>query len=302
MIQNIQKIWKGIDVSDCQGKIDHARVAAAGCEFVIQRSTRKSGKPDNFFAANLEGFRKYGIPISVYKYMYGTTPQAAIAEAQQVIALLKQHGLECIVWWDVEDPSLKAIGSARLTSCIQAARETIEAAGYRFGIYSGAYVRSEGWFNFNRFSAVPMWGARYYRGDRVIQFGELPDEGCKPNLGRDLWGWQHTSTGRIPGISGNVDLDVCWQDPVGVQEAPAEPGILYTVSIADVWTRELAQTVAAAYPGCEVHRVSVLDAGGIELWTASVADVWSREQAEVSRQQYAAMGISSNIHQVRILG
>lgn len=294
-------MWKGIDVSDCQGKIDHARVAAADCEFAILRSTRKSGKPDNFFAANLEGFRKYGIPVSTYKYMYGKSEREAIEEAGTVVALLQKHDLACIIWWDVEDPSLKALGRNKLTACIQAAREVIEAAGYRFGIYSGAYVRSEGWFDFNQFSAAPMWGARYYRGEQVIRFGELPDEGWKPDLGRDLWGWQHTSTGRIPGISGNVDLDVCWQDPAGIQEAPTEPGILYTVSIADVWTKELAQAVAAAYPGCKVHRVSVLDAGGIELWTASVADVWSREQAEVSRRQYAAIGISSNIHRVKLL-
>lgn len=296
------KIWKGIDVSDCQGKIDHARVAAAGCEFVIQRSTRRSGKPDQRFAENLEGFRRHGIPISVYKYMYGTTPQAAITEAQQVIALLKQHGIECIVWWDVEDREvLRPLGRDKLTACIQAARETIEDAGYRFGIYTGAPMQKERWFDFDAFAACPMWGARYYRGDKVIQFGELPDEDKKPDLGRELWGWQHTSTGRIPGVSGNVDLDICWQDPVGIQEAPAKPGILYTVSIADMWTQELAQAVAAAYPGCKVHRVSVLDAGGVELWTASVADVWSREQAEVSKRQYAAMGIDSNIHQVRIL-
>lgn len=294
-------MWKGIDVSDCQGKIDHARVAAARCEFAILRSTRKSGKPDNFFSANLEGFRKYGIPVSTYKYMYGKSEMESAKEAGTVVSLVKQHGLDCIIWWDVEDPSLKALGKDKLTACIRAAREVIETAGYRFGLYSGAYVRSEGWLDFDQFSAAPMWAARYYRGERVIQFGELPDEDKKPDLGRDLWGWQHTSTGRIPGVSGNVDLDICWQDPVGIQEPPAEPGTLYTVSIADVWTQELAQAVAAAYPGCKVHRVSVLDAGGIELWTASVADVWSREQAEVSRRQYAAMGISSNIHQVKML-
>ena len=298
----MQKIWKGIDVSDCQGKIDHAKVATAGCEFAIQRSTRRSGRPDQRFAENLEGFHRYGIPVSVYKYTYATTPQAAVMEAQQVIALLQRYGLDCIIWWDVEDRDvLWPIGKTRLTSCIYAARETIETAGYRFGIYSGAYVRSEGWFDFDRFAACPMWGARYYRGDKVIRFGEFPDEAGKPNLGRELWGWQHTSTGRIPGISGNVDLDVCWQDPAGIQEAPPEPGILYTVSIADVWTKEPAQAIAAVYPGCRVHHVSALDASGAELWVTSVADVWTREQAEEAQRQLAGMGITGVIHRVRLL-
>lgn len=299
----MQKIWKGIDVSDCQGKINHAQVAAAGCEFVIQRSVRRSGKPDSFFAANLEGFRRYGIPMSVYKYTYATTPAAAVTEAQQVIALLQRYGLECIVWWDVEDRDvLRPLGRDRLTACIQAARETIEAAGYRFGIYTGAPMQKERWFDFNAFAACPMWGARYYRGDRVIRFGEMPDEKWKPEIDRALWGWQFTSTGRIPGIPGNVDLDICWQDPTTDSIAPPDPGVIYTVSIADVWTREMAAAVASAYPGCQVHHVSVLDAGGIELWIASVADTWTRAQAEEAQRQLAGIGITGAIHQVRILG
>ena len=51
-------MWKGIDVSDNQGVIDWAQVAASKVAFAILRSVRRSGKEDYQFAANLEGCRK----------------------------------------------------------------------------------------------------------------------------------------------------------------------------------------------------------------------------------------------------
>ena len=44
-------MWKGIDVSDNQGVIDWGQVAAAGVQFAILRSVRRSGKADYQFAA-----------------------------------------------------------------------------------------------------------------------------------------------------------------------------------------------------------------------------------------------------------
>ena len=85
-------MWKGLDVSDNQGAIDWAQVAAANVAFAILRSVRRSGKTDHQFAANLEGCRKHGIPIAVYKYTYAATPEVAQQEAQQIVALLRSYG------------------------------------------------------------------------------------------------------------------------------------------------------------------------------------------------------------------
>lgn len=78
------------------------------------------------------------------------------------------------------------------------------------------------------------------------------------------------------------------------------PGVIWCVSIADTYDKAVAEAVAAAYPGCKVHRVQALDAGGMEMWVASVADVWTREQAEVIREQFVAMGINGIVHKVKI--
>ena len=295
-------MWKGIDVSDNQGVIDWGQVAAAGVQFAILRSVRRSGKADYQFAANLAGCQQHGIPVAVYKYTYATTAAQAQEEARQVVDLLQSHGLTgTIVWWDVEDASLKALGESELTDLIGIARAEIEAAGYRFGLYIGYHVAREHWFSMDAFPTTNYWTARYYSGYDVIQFGEDPDPAGMPQIGRPLWGWQHSSTGRVPGIKGNADLDVCYQDPAADWMQPVDPGVIWCVSIADVWNLASAQAVASAYPGCKVHRAKVLDAGGLEIWVASVADVWTKAQAVEVLRQFADLGVSGFVHQIRVL-
>ena len=104
--------------------------------------------------------------MSVYKYTYATTLEAARQEAQQVVALLQSHGLiGTMVWWDVEDRgALQPLGVTKLTECIRAAQEVITAAGYRFGLYVGLYVYKERWFDFDAFAGARLWVARYYKG------------------------------------------------------------------------------------------------------------------------------------------
>ena len=256
-------MWKGIDVSDNQGVIDWGKVAAAGVQFAILRSVRRSGQADYRFAANLEGCRQHGIPVAVYKYTYATKAEQVKEEAQQVVELLQAHGLAgTMVWWDVEDrETLRPLGSGKLTELIRTAQAKIEAAGYRFGIYTGLYVYREGWFDFNAF-ACPLWIARYPSTEQKT-WADSPPEQYRPSVGRAIWSWQWTSNGRLPGISGAVDFDICYQDP-GEWAAPEkEPGVIYTVSVADVWTWAQAEEVQRKLAGVgiqgEVHRVPILE-------------------------------------------
>ena len=68
--------------------------------------------------------------------------------------------------------------------------------------------------------------------------------------------------GEIPGIKGDVDLDIAYEDPTAWSQPAVDPGVIYTVSVADAWTKELA---------------------------------------EIARQQFAARGIVGVVHKVKIL-
>ena len=293
-------MWKGIDVSDNQGIIDWATVKAAGVQFAILRSVRRSGKADYQFTNNLAGCQNNGMPVSVYKYTYAMTAAAAIVEARQVVSLLHENGLKGIkVWWDVEDKSLRRLSAGQLTQCIIAAMHVIETAGYKFGIYTGEYVIRENWFRYKDF-VCPYWVARYpSKSDKLLE--QLPNESLRPRVPMPLWGWQHTSKGRVPGINGYVDLNVCYQDPTE-EKSVEDADVIYCVSIADVWDRSAAQAVAKAYPGCVVHRAQVLDVGGIVIWIASVTDVWTETQAREALRQLKEMKVTGKIHNIRVIG
>jgi len=177
---------------------------------------------------------------------------------------LRSHHLTgTMVWWDVEDKDvLHPLGIKKLTKCIRAAQEVITTAGYGFGLYIGLYVYKERWLDFDAFAGTRLWVARYYKGYRTMQFDDEPDQEYKPDVDGNISGWQYTSCGEIPGIKGDVDLDITYDDPAEWTHPAAEPGVIYTVSVADVWTRE---------------------------------------QAEVIQQQFAAMGINGIVHKVKIL-
>lgn len=204
--------YMGIDVSDNQGKIDWVQAAGDGCQFAILRSVRHSGKPDNQFAANLAGCREQKIPVAVYKYTYAKTVEEARKEAQQVVELLKENDLVCKVFWDVEDREyLYKLGKNKLTELIKAAQSVVENVGLEFCLYVGLNVYKEGWFDFTQFTC-PLWVARYpVSGAKTLR--DIPAEKYTPSVGRELYGWQFSSEGKVKGISTNVDLNILYYDP-----------------------------------------------------------------------------------------
>lgn len=191
---------KGIDVSVFQGNIDWAKVKAAGIQFAIIRCGYGSDltkQDDSKFKQNVTGCKDNDIPFGVYLYSYANSVEKAKSEAAHVLRLLKGINLQMPVFYDLEDAntvgkcSAKGIGDIAETFC-----NAIQAAGYKVGIYANL-----DWFNNkltdNRFAGWDKWVAQY---------------NAKCTYKREYVGWQYSSTGRVDGISGNVDLDEFYVD------------------------------------------------------------------------------------------
>lgn len=214
----------GIDVSDNQGYVNWPKVKAAGVEFAILRSVRRSGNPDKQLATNIAGCKNSGIPFDFYKYSYALTPAAAVAEVKRVVEVLKGYGVypdkDTVIWMDVEDASQMALSTDALTKIVQAFKEEVLASGFEFGLYMGQYRYNTGEVNMSLFDDH-TWIARYYNGHNAMQFGTKPNEKYRPIVKTgQLWGWQFTSSGRIDGISGNVDVNECYYD---IKDTVVEP-------------------------------------------------------------------------------
>lgn len=190
----------GIDVSECQGIIDWDQVKASGISFACMRSTKKNGNVDKMFERNVLQCVSRGIGYSCYKYAYAQTHDDARREADGVINLL--NDLKMPIWYDMEDSSLLPLGVDAIEGIALAFIGECKEAGYDVGIYC-----NKNWYD-NYISQYlkdkyRFWIARYGKND-----GKL-DEKYKPT-GRNIIAWQYTSKGRVPGIEGDVDLDVLY--------------------------------------------------------------------------------------------
>lgn len=217
-----------IDVSEHNGVIDwnqvkgHIDGAIIRCGFGMDQADQD----DKQWARNVAECERLGIPFGVYLYSYATNADRARSEAQHVLRLIKGHKLSYPVYYDLEDKTIEgaAVANAKVFGDI------IEAAGYWCGVYY-----NPDWNNRiikNQLNRFTIWGAAYGSNNGQAQ------ENYKPNFGEDIW--QYTSVGKIPGISGNVDLNKCYRDfPAEIgdgttpQPNPEPPKPTYKYKVGD---------------------------------------------------------------------
>lgn len=192
-----KKYQYGLDVNEAQGLIDWEKVKESGRTFACMRSTRKSFKPDAYFERNLAECIRLRIDYSCFKYCYATTEAQAMQEADSVINLL--HGRSMMVWYDIEDAILKPLTKAELEKVIKAFINRCNLNGIKVGIYTYDSLYKTHISDFLKKNYL-FWISRYGKNDGTL------NENYKPS--GEWFAWQYTSKGRIPGINGDVDLDV----------------------------------------------------------------------------------------------
>ena len=198
----------GIDVSTHQGKIDWQAVAADGIEFAIIRlGYRGYGAAgtlnmDARFVENIEGALAAGLKVGVYFFSQAITVEEAIEEANFVLTALEPYRSQITLpvvfdWEDIGTTSARTykLDNAILNACALAFCGQIQAAGYHPMIYF-----------------YPNLGAKRYDLDLISQypFWYCYYNGTYPNLERPFRIWQYSSTGRVAGIEGDVDLNICF--------------------------------------------------------------------------------------------
>lgn len=192
---------RGIDVSAYNPVSDYAAVAADGVKIAILRITERGNVIDPTFESNYRGFRRNGIRIGVYKYSYALNVAQAQKEAEKVLEVLNGRKLDFPVFYDMEWSQQRSLGKNTITRIVRAFRQVIVEDGYRFGIYCNM-----DWYrNVLDVANLPYdyWLAAYPYNDRGVIV-----ESLRPSAGI---GWQYSSKGRVPGIPGNVDLDVFYR-------------------------------------------------------------------------------------------
>ena len=192
---------KGIDVSAYNPVTDYAKVREAGIRAAILRITQSDNSPDPTFLKNYKGFRDQKLKIGVYKYSYALNETQAYEEAEAVLRTLNNRALDFPVFYDLEWSRQRALGASAITKIVKAFRRVILAGGYLFGIYCNL-----DWYSHvldTESLPYDYWLASYPSNDQGVLV-----EALRPSVGI---GWQYSSKGRVPGISGDVDLDVFYK-------------------------------------------------------------------------------------------
>lgn len=200
---------KGIDVSKWQGTIQWNLVRQDGVEFAIIRAAAGQ-TPDPNSEVNIRGALAAGIPVGLYLYSYAQTPQQAQKEAELLIQLAKNHDIQYPLAIDMEDNVQKNLTNAQRTDIALAFAEKIRDAGFIPMLYASKYWL-ENLFDRDRLGELEIWVAQW----------------ASQNTYNGKYGmWQYSSTGKINGISGNVDLDCACKD-FPAMLAPTAPSWIY---------------------------------------------------------------------------
>ena len=193
----------GIDVSRYQGEIDWAAVKDAGVDFAMIRLGYRgygTGRivTDTYFETNLKGALENDIEVGVYFFSQAINEEEAMEEAQYCMDLLQDYDITYPIVFDWEpydsslNPRTDGLSDEMLTKCAVAFCQAVEDGGYESMVYSNLtyfYLH----YDLAQLVDFPLW---------LAQYNETPTFYYHFSM------WQYSSTGTVPGIEGNVDLNI----------------------------------------------------------------------------------------------
>ena len=197
-------MFKGIDVSAHQGRIDWEKVKNSGIQFAILRlgfGNDMQSQDDAYFEANVQGCESAGLPWGAYLYSYALNLEDAKSEVQHALRLLKSTRPEYPVFFDMEDadgykknhsmPSNQTLIDVCKTFLLG-----IEGAGYYASLYANL-----SWLN-NQLNSREL--------DRFDKWVAHWSTSCGYKKPYGIW--QYSDNGKVSGISGNVDMNISYKD------------------------------------------------------------------------------------------
>ena len=203
---------KGIDVSSHQGNIDWGKVKSQ-IDFAIIRlgyGDNIDSQDDKYFIRNINGCINNNIPFGVYIYSYATnlggsaSIQSEVDHTKKMLSKISKKPF--CVYIDMEDASTVKLGKIMLTNFALDFCKQIKNAGYKAGVYA-----NENWFrNYLQVSTIASYGYSIWCAKYSTN---------KPNITSNYDIWQYSSTGRINGINGNVDMNYMYNNIIGEQPA-----------------------------------------------------------------------------------
>ena len=191
----------GIDVSKWNGTIDWNAVKNSGVSYVIIRCGYRGSSngaliKDSKFEENIKGATNAGLKVGVYFFTQAIDKNEAIEEASMVLQCIQNYKLTYPVFLDVEASGGRADGLSKeeRTEICKAFCETIQKYNYTAGIYANK-TWMEKKLDMSQLNGYKIW---------LAQYASEPTYAGKYDM------WQYKDTGKVSGITGNVDLNMSY--------------------------------------------------------------------------------------------
>jgi lysozyme len=204
---------KGIDVASWQhpggAAINWTSVRNSGVTFAFVKATEGGTYTNPYFVADRRDAAAAGLVVGAYHYARPALPVSTAAE--QARRFLGAVGNVALSGHFAPVLDLEATGGLNASQLAAWTKTFLEEIEIRTGRAPILYTYRSFWTdlvgNSTAFSRYPLWFAIYNDGTTP---GKLPG-------GWTSWAiWQHSPAGRVPGISGNVDLNAVCCSPAAL--------------------------------------------------------------------------------------
>ncbi len=203
----------GVDVSKFQGDVDWEKIASQGFSFAIIRLGFRgygNGKlvTDECFEKNILGAKKAGLDVGVYFLSQAINETEAAEEAEYAVSELKRCGFGEIDYPIVVDSEkikydtsrTESMNGAERTDAVLAFCKAVEDAGYKSALYANSqWLTKE--LDIRRLTDINVWYADY----------QIFDNDEAPLYPYPFFMWQYTNKGKVDGINGDADLNICFR-------------------------------------------------------------------------------------------
>lgn len=200
---------EGPDISYHQGVVNIKQVRDAGYKRIGIRAGYGKNNVDQKYIANAQACYNLGVDVVLYWFSYAYNTAMAAAEAAYAVAQAKKFWKCCPIAFDFEYDSVNYarkngvnVTKQLATDMAIAFLQEIKAAGYVPVIYTNRDYEKN-YFDMQKIAKevgkVYIWYARY---TATLSASEAD--------AADIW--QYTSSGRITGVAGKVDMNRFYTD------------------------------------------------------------------------------------------
>lgn len=201
-----QVSYTGTDLSKYQEYVDFNKLKKAGVDFVMLRLGARGYTTgqlvlDEFFERNIKSATDAGLMVGVYFFSQAITEEEALEEANFVIDHLQGYEITYPIAYDMEyipnDASrIDGLTKKDKTAIAKKFMDRVKEAGYHPLLYG-----KKEWLikqvDLARLSEYDAW---------LAQYSDIPDYPYQFTM------WQYSASGKLDGISGYADLDICFID------------------------------------------------------------------------------------------